>query len=319
MTFPQQQTWAPQAAPTQQPWTQQPAMQAPAVVPKMGPGAWRVEAAQDAGGNGVAMAHLLGRTVAIVPLELLADQPIRNQPGKVQDVVKADIFILDGGPFTFGGSPRGKPTPTPDTMAVDALPFLAENSRIYGQVIVNQLRPKVGQGVAVGRIVEIRTGSGNDAWSITTDPTPEQLQLVQQLVTAHYQDRTFVNPTVRMLAGPQMQMAQQNPGYGQMPPQMGIYPQQPPQPQWPTQQASPYGPMGGQAAPIQAQPWQPQQAPPAPPAPVADWTLTTIPRAVPADQVPAYLQQTTQEQRLQFLAAEGITGPNQGGMPPTGL
>jgi len=294
----------------------QPQPTAPA--PQMGPGAWTVGVAQDAGGNGVAMAHLFNRTVAVVPLQLLENQPVRGQAGKFQDVIVADIFVLDGGPFMFGGSPDGKPQPTPDTMRVDALPFLAENSRIYGVVIVNQLRNKVRSGVSVGRVVKIRTGSGNDAWSLTTDPAPEQLQLTQQLVTAHYTNRTFVNPAITMLAGPQAAMYQGQPaqypqGYGQMGGQAAPV-QSGPSPSWP---------QGAQFTPPAQPAFQPQFQAPAQPAP-ADWTLTEILPGMPLEQLPAWQSQTTLDSRMQMLAAAGITSPtNQVGSAvnaqPTGL
>lgn len=309
-----QQGWAPQGAPAQ--------TVAPAA-PQLNPAAWSVGAAQDAGGNGVAMAHLFGRTVAIVPLELLEKQPIKgNTEGKTQDVIRADIFILDGGPFTFGGSPNGKPRPTPDTQIVDQLPWLAENTRIYGAVIVSQLKDKVRSGVSVGRVETMRTGSGNDAWCLTTDATPEQLAMVQQLVMAHYQQRAFQNPVPRMLAPQQPALQAGNP-YGQV----GGYA--------PAQPAAFVPHPGFQQAPPMAQPQVgpgPQfgQQPPAPPAfggftpapaPVEDWTLNTMPPGVPAEQLQAWQTQTTPDQRLQMLAAAGITGPQGAPNPgrPTGL
>lgn len=300
-----------QQMPGQQPWMmpQQPAQasqplmpQATTVTPQINPGQWQVGGAQDAGGNGLAMAHLLGRTVAIVPRKLLKDQPVRNQPGAVQDVLEADVLILDGPtPFTFGGSPQGKPMPTPDTMAVDTLPFLVPgNSRIFGKVIVSQITPKIGTGIVVGKIVMQPTGSGNNAYQITTDPAPELVGFVQQWAVDHYQNKTWANPPVRMLAGPQAQ--QQGPAYG--PPQT----------------------LGGQAYQIQPQiqspaPQFPAFQPPAMPAPaqMVDWTLNTMPPGVPAEQLTAWQSQTTREQREQMLAAAGITGPNVAPGQPTGL
>jgi hypothetical protein len=298
MTFPQapqfgqQAPVAPQFTPPMPPATQAPAVN---------PGSWVVGAAQDAGGNGVTMAHLHGRTVAIVPLELLRDQAIRNQPGKFQNVIKADILILDGPvPFTFGGSPNGKPVPTPDTMRVDQLPFLAENSRIYGAVIVGQLESKVGRGVSVGKVQTMTTGSGNTAWTLSTDATPEQLAFVQAWAVQHYQHKQWQNPPVVMLAGPQ--------AHAGMPMQQSAAP------------AFNYGPaqpMGGQQYNFQPQvPQAPVNFQP-PAAPVMDWTLTTMPPGVPAEQLSAWQTQTNREQREQMLAAAGITGPNPG--QPTGL
>lgn len=335
MTYPQQgfvpqPQFAPQQAPQQfQP--QQAPQAAPAAVPALNPAAWAVGAAQDAGGNGVAMAHLNGRTVAIIPLEHLRDQPIKNDASKVQDVIRADIFILDGGPFVFGGSPEGKPI-KPDTQIVNALPFLAENCRLYGKVIVSQLSGKVRQGVSVGKVGKMMTGSGNEAWCLSTDATQEQLALAGQLVTAHYQHRSFQNPPVMPLA-PQPQAPQ----YAPAPIQPGL--QYAPQPQWPTPQpgvvAQPmqYGPP--QEAPygqpsVHTPPAQPQFGqPPAPPQfggfapsapPAEDWTLNTMPPNVPADQLHLWQTTTTREAREQMLAAAGITGPGQVNPGrPTGL
>lgn len=314
MTTPQ---FAPQQGFAPQPQFQ-PAQQAPAA-PALNPSAWAVGAAQDAGGNGVAMAHLYKRTVVIVPLEHLRDQQVKNDSTKKQEVIRADIFILDGGTFKFGGSPNGKPMPTPDTQAVDQLPYLAENCRIYGAVIVNQLKDKVRTGVSVGRVETMQTGSGNQAWCLSTDATQEQLAMAQQLVMAHYQHRNFTNPVPRMLAtqaAPQAQAMQ----YAQ-----------PQQPQWPAATPGVVAQPMAYAQPQQApQPAQPQfQAPavpqftgftPSAPPAMEDWTLNTMPPGVPAEQLHAWQTTTTQEARTQMLAAAGITGPgpvNPG--RPTGL
>lgn len=306
----QQQGWQPQFQQSMPP------APAPAVTPPASnPGQWAVGAAQDAGGNGLAMAHLLNRTVAIVPLELLKDQPIRNQPGKVQDVIKADVLILDGPtPFTFGGSPQGKPAPTPDTMAADQLPFLVPGtSRIFGVVIVDQLKSKVGTGIVIGKVVMLPTGSGNTAYQITTDVSDEHRAFVQQWAMDYYQRKTWVNPPVRMLAGPPLaqayapQSAAPYFAYGQ--PQ-GLGGQ--------AYLAAPYVPQAQQQfAPVQAAPQFPAFQPPA--APVVDWTLNTMPPHVPAEQLTAWQTQLTREQREQMLTAAGITGPNVAPGQPTGL
>lgn len=283
---------------------QAPVFQAPAVpvTPVVNPASWVVGAAQDAGGNGVATAHLAGRTVAIVPLELLKDQAVRNDPGKKQNVIRADILILDGPmPFLFGGSPNGKPMPLPDTMRVDQLPFLAENSRIYGAVIVSQLEGKVGRGVSVGKVGTMQTGSGNTAWTLSTDASPEQLAFVQAWAVQHYQHKAFQNPPVIMLATQYAQpMQQQAPQF---------------------QQAQSLGGQAYQLAPSAAPQFAP--APMTPqfqaPAPEMDWTLNTMPPGVPAEQLTAWQTQTTRPQREQMLAAANITGPNVAPGQPTGL
>jgi hypothetical protein len=266
-----QQGWA-------QPQTQQAPAQVPAApfVPATDPSSWGIGTAQDAGGSPVKVAHLEGRTVVVVPLKAGTST---NQQGDPSPFVQADLFILDGPtPFYFGGSPNGKPR-IPDTMMVHQLPFFAEKTILFGTVLYDQLESQIGKGIAVGKITTKTTSKGNTAWVLTTNPTPEQLQLAHQLIQAHYRERTFVNPTVTMLAGPQAQSA-------------------PPQFTSPAQPA-----------------FQPQFAAPAQPAPV-DWTLNTMPPGVPAEQLSAWQTQTTQDQRLQMLAAAGVTGP---GQAPTGL
>jgi len=56
-----------------------------------------------------------------------------------------------------------------------------------------------------------------------------------------------------------------------------------------------------------------------PTAPDTDWTLTTMPPGVPAEQLQAWQTQTNRGQREQMLAAAGITGPNVAPGQPTGL
>jgi hypothetical protein len=286
---------------------QQAPAQVPAAsfVPATDPSSWGIGTAQDAGGSPVKVAHLEGRTVVVVPLKAGMST---NQQGDPSPFIQADVFILDGPtPFYFGGSPNGKPR-IPDTMVVHQLPFFAERTILFGTVLHDQLESQIGKGIAVGKITTKTTSKGNTPWVLTTDPTPEQLQLAHQLIQAHYRERTFVNPTVTMLAGPQAQSAP--PQFGQM----GGYAapvQNGPAPAWP-QQGQPQGAQF--TAPAQPA-FQPQFTAPAQPAPV-DWTLNTMPPGVPAEQLSAWQTQTTQDQRLQMLAAAGVTGP---GQAPTGL
>lgn len=310
----------------QQGFQQQPqsAPQAAAYVPSTGPGSWDIGTAQDAAGSPVKVAHLAGRTVAIVPLKA-GESPNTKNPAKPSKWIQADVFVLDGPlPFYFGGSPNGKP-PVPDTMMVNQLPFFAERTILFGEVLHDQLESKIGNGVAVGRVETKVTGTGNTPWILTTDPTPEQLQLVHRLVQAQYAERNFPNPVVTMLAGPQAQQNmtyQQAPQFGQSPMGGQMAPVQAPTspaPQWPAQQGAQFAAPAQPAAPVNFQAFM-SPAAPAAPAQAADWTLTTMPPTVPAEHAQAWRDQTTLDQRLQMLAAAGINGPSPTGhAQPTGL
>jgi hypothetical protein len=324
--FQQPQTYAPQA---QQQFAPQQPTQAPVAasfVPATDPSSWAVGSAQDASSSPVKTAHLDGRTVVLVPLK---QGTSITQDGNESRWTQCDVFVLDGPtPFYFGGSPNGRPR-IPDTMMVNQLPYFAERTILFGGVLADQLEGQVQNGIAVGKITTKTTSKGNTPWVITTDATDEQLAFANQLIQAQYRHKSFVNPPVTMLAGPQAQ------GYQQAPQQ--------PQFSQPTQYPQGFGPMGGYAAPVQngpvpswpqqpqsqaqftppAQPaFQPQFQAPAQPAP-ADWTLTEILPGMPIEQLSAWQTQTTLDQRLQMLAAAGVTQPtNQvgaNGQPPTGL
>lgn len=89
-------------------------------------------------GNTPTMAHLMmnpGRLVAIIPTKIERGVAAPGEPGKTQDRITADVLVIDGGPFTFGGKPLQRP-PVPDTMAVNQLPYLALNMWISNKVLI---------------------------------------------------------------------------------------------------------------------------------------------------------------------------------------
>lgn len=274
------------------------------------PSNWTISAASDAGGSPVKAIHLLGRNIIVVPLSA-GTSPNPQNPSKPSKFIKCDVFVLDGpAPFYFGGSPNGKPVPIPDTMCVQSLPYLAAGTILFGEVLHDQLEASIGKGIMVGKMATKRTNSGNTPYVISPDDvTPEQLALTGQLIQAHYRDRTFVNPEVIMIAGPQAQ-----PQFAQQaPPQPAYYA---PQPSWPQAQPGMVGqPMAGPTPPAQPAQAAPAQAfnfgalaAPAAPAPVEDWTLNTMPPGTPPEALGQW-QAMPQEQRLQYLAAANITRP----------
>lgn len=314
MTYPAQpqQQFAPQ--PT---WLAQPAQQvapqqqqhipAAALGAMSDPSSWTVGLAPESGGSPVKVAHLNGRTIAVVPLSE-GSSPNPQNPAKPSKFVKCDVFVLDGpAPFYFGGSPNGKPTPIPDTMCVGQLPYLAEGTIMFGEVLHDRISPSIGKGILIGKVGTVLTKSGNTPWTLLPDDvTPEQTALVNQLIQAHYRDKTFINPQVQMIAGPQAQQQPQfapQPSWPQAQPGVVAQPMQYAQPQ-PQFAAAPQPAM---AAPFQPQPQFAPQAP-AQQAPEVDWTLNQLPPGVGGEQLGQW-QALPREQREQFLAHAGITRP----------
>ena len=133
-------------------------------------------------GNTPTMAHLMdgnkNRLVAIIPTKIERNVKAPGDGDKVQDRITADVLIIDGGPFTFGGKPLQRP-PVADTMMVQQLPYLALGMWISNKVLITQLERKVGQGIAVGRLYYGEATNGNNApYKITEDPTPEEIDFV---------------------------------------------------------------------------------------------------------------------------------------------
>lgn len=247
--------------------------------------------------NTPTMAHLMmvpNRLVAIVGKKIEYGVKAPGEGDKKQDRITADVLVIDGGPFTFGGKPLQRP-PVPDTMMVQQLPFLALNMFISNKVLITQLERKVGNGIAVGRLYYGEATNGNHApYKITEDPTPEEIDFVTRWWNA-YQAGQWTSPAAIPIAAPAVV------------PQFSA------------------APMGGQAAPVlnpsSPNPIMPAFAAPAqlaapvnfaafaaPAAPVAapvDWTLTRMPAGIPMEHAQAWQTQTTLPQREQMLAAAG--------------
>lgn len=295
-----------------------------------------------ASGDTPTMAHLMAgdlkRLVAIIGKKIEYGVKAPGEPGKTQDRITADVLVIDGGPFTFGGKPLQRP-PVADTMVVQQLPYLALNMWISNKVLITQLERKVGQGIAVGRLYYGEPTNGNNApYKITEDPTPEEIEFVTRWWAA-YQAKQWTSPAAIPIGAPQPGQNltfQQAPQFGQQPAMaMGgqAAPVQNPASPNPTmpftadgQPFNGYPPQSAQftapaqpAAPVNFQAFM---SPAAPAAPVQeiDWTLTTMPPTVPAEHLQAWQTQTTKDQRLQMLAAAGIDKPPaQATQQPTGL
>lgn len=264
-------------------------------------------------GDTPTMAHLMmsntNRLVAIIGKKIEYGVKAPGEPGKTQDRITADVLVIDGGPFTFGGKPLARPV-VPDTMMVQQLPYLALNMWISNKVLITQLERKVGQGIAVGRLYYGEATNGNNApYKITEDPTPEEIEFVTRWWAA-YQAKQWTSPAAvpiaAPVAAPQFSAA---PMGGQVAPVLNSASPNPTMPAF-TAPAQPAAPVNFAAF----------AAPAAPPAAPVDWTLTTMPPNVPAEHLQAWQTQTTVEQRMQMLAAAGINGPQGAPMAqPTGL
>lgn len=264
------------------------------------------------GGLGPRIADFgVGRLLAIIPLKIERNVP-GVKAGETQDRITADIVAMDGGPLIFGGSEQKG---TPHTKRVDQFPYLAVGCLISQKILVSQLERKVGVGIVVGRLTKGEARGGNNpSWQIDLNVRPEEIAAVTQWWQL-YSSGQFQNPKpVDLIPTPQVPQF----NYGQ-PQTMGgqAYQIQPQMAYTPPQPAPMVSSGQFTGTPSQFPAFQPPAVPA--PAVVPDWTLTTMPPGVPAEQLPAWQTSTTREQREQMLAAAGITGPNVAPGQPTGL
>lgn len=190
-----------------------------------------------------------GRLVIITPKDIARGVPNNlGKPGETQDRMTADVVILDGHPFPFGGAPeKGRQHTTQAS-----IPYEIPSMWISNVGLISQCERRIGEMV-LGRLRSIALPNGNSAYRID-DPTDADRATAAQYVIAR-QSGAFTPPTPPAAATPAP--APQAPP---MPPQYA--PQGYPQSAPPVQQ--PYG------DPYAAQQYPPQQGYPAQgPTPVA--------------------------------------------------
>lgn len=297
--------------PMQQPYYPQPPAQQyapqPAAVPQQVSAATR---AAESSGDFVRIKDLgPGRLVLIIPTLLTENLPSKYPDAsgkpKLQSRVTADVIVLDGEPYAFGGKPDDEFAPVPHTHQVAPV---ARHRGCYlsGAPLVGQLRKAVpttagglseGQGMIYGRIEKRRPAQpgGRASWVIADNPSPEDGATAQAwLDRMRAAQDVYSEPTLMQYA-PAMpmpnayytpaaqeawQQATQQPNYGPAPAQQPWPIQQPPQgwPQPVAQQPAPY--LAGQAqtyAPGPAPQQQAQQGPQRPDAVPADFWTTLSP------------------------------------------
>jgi hypothetical protein len=144
------------------------------------------------GGDRPAVRDFVGRVVVIKPTRYEQNIPNQKEPGKFQDRITADVYVLDGGPMEFGGNPtRGKP----NTLTV-ATPYLVKDMYISNTNVVKAVRDEVGRGVVLGRVTRGKASDPmhNDPFNLVTlDPSDP----ARAMAGAGYQqvlNRVFVNP-----------------------------------------------------------------------------------------------------------------------------
>lgn len=210
-----------------------------------------------------------GRLVLISPIKIERGVPNNlGKPGEVQDRMTADVVVLDGAPFGFGGAPeKGKPhTHTAQT------PYESVGMWISSAPLISQCERRVGESV-LGRLGVKNLPNGNTAYKLD-DPNEQDMALARQYL---------VDKQAGKIAPPQQIPASQP--YAGPPPQQA--PQAPPAPQYMTAPA----PLP-QYAPAPQAPQQQYAPPPPPPAAVVD--IDTCPSNID----PAWWAQQPPEVRM---------------------
>lgn len=177
-----------------------------------------------------------GRLVIISPTKI--DRGVPNNlgaPGSTQDRMTADVQILDGHPFPFGGAPeKGKPHTLQAT-----IPYEIPAMFISNVGLISQCETRIG-GHVLGRLHSVSLPNGNTAYRID-DPTDHDRELARQWAAAK---------VAGQLAAPQAQPAP-----------VAAPPQAPPQPQYAPQPAPAY-PQSAPPAQPYGDPYAAQQYPP---------------------------------------------------------
>jgi hypothetical protein len=312
-----------QMAPGQQ--FAQPQM-APGVTPAV-PGLGFQDPSRGVGGSSPAVRHLLNRTVVMVPKRV--DQSSKYD-GQVRPTAYVDLYVIDGGPLTFGDS-EDRVNPRPPTHTVET-PAFFPNAMIGNQAIVSEIESKIDPsgrptGISVGVVVK---PEGKRYYALTPCATDEkrndrpdgaQRRAAAESVYMRHQSGDWTPPVpVPLGQAPTPQAPTMN--YGQHPAnQDGYY-----GPAGPVQYGPPagYGQAFQQSTPVQqvAQGWpatdaQQQSAPPVQGTPLVHGALGTMPPAPGWEGNPAWSQFTQEAQMSiwQQVNAAGAGQPSGAGAP----
>jgi hypothetical protein len=248
-----------------------------------------------------------GRHVLIFPTKIERDvvsNTFKNNDGSPQknDRLTADIVVLDGPPFMYGGSTQKM---TPDTLQAVPGPMSEKFMGVYvsGKIVIGQCERSVdekGRRSILGRLIQVPT-QGQPGWKLD-DPDENGKALAREWFARHPEPDQFSAPAPQPQAQP-VQPAQQQ----YAPPAAQAYA---PQQQY-VQQPMPVAPQ----APAQPQ-YAPPPPPPAPVAPAAPQPLACPPGIDPAwfAQQPYeaqlyYVQQAQQQPQAPAQPAPGAQGP----------
>lgn len=171
------------------------------------------------------------RLVLISPIKIERNVPnTLGKTGDVQDRMTADLVILDGPLFPFGGAPeKGKP----HTHTTPAIPYEVLSIYISSGPLISQCERRLGEMV-LGRLTIRDLPNGNTSYRLL-DPSPADEALCAQYLADKMAGR---------ISAPAPILAEQPTApagmYGQQPaapPQQAYAPQGAPQYQQPPQQA----------------------------------------------------------------------------------
>lgn len=159
------------------------------------------------GGDSVAMRNLDGRTVMLI---VTGHNPNDTYEGDPRPSITADLYVLDGGPLTYGD--RVRPAVTPPTKSVST-PAYFVGVKLTGPV-VDSAKAYVGTNQPVGgRVVRGTKGQkGNPPWllvNLGTELDPRRAeagqlseQLIDLLVAHRSRQWTPPTPTDLIQSGP---------------------------------------------------------------------------------------------------------------------
>jgi hypothetical protein len=137
----------------------------------------------DSGPRGPKYAEMVGRLIVLKPVELLKDQPVKNDDGgnqknqdgtdKVQDVYVCKLTVLGPDPIeVFSKAYEKDGKSYPESSETFATPFTWEKWYAYGAGVVYKLKglEKLGKPMLLGTVQRCPTGPGyrnGETWETT--------------------------------------------------------------------------------------------------------------------------------------------------------
>ena len=121
-----------------------------------------------------------GRLVLITPIKVERDKPNNlGKPGDTQDRMTADVVILDGAPFPFGGSPEKDPTKPHHLTA--QIPYESLSMFISSGPLISQVERHMNEPVC-GRLRTKQLANGNTAYTLDSPTDTDKAQATAFLI-----------------------------------------------------------------------------------------------------------------------------------------